>query len=237
MLLAPQSLTLCNTDIRPVVAISACLNGDKVRYDGGDKSLQSTLAILSKHLQLQPICPEVGAGMGVPRAPVQLVQGSDGSLRALGRDNPQLDVTEALLAYARSSLQTLQPDICGYILKSRSPSCGLGSTEIIDPDGRRSLGSGLQAAHFARELPWLQRIEETALDDPHLCADFIARCLLLADVRQHCRRHSPEPLRHHYAGLIRRLPETAQAQLDSDDPGRFWQAFGAGLAAAPHYPA
>jgi len=100
------------------VLISACLVGDKVRYDGGD-NLAADIADLIQHCELIPFCPEVEGGLSVPRKPseirAQRVYDSDGK-----------DVTSAFLSGAEKAL-----NICRYlhievaILKEASPSCGV----------------------------------------------------------------------------------------------------------------
>ena len=82
--------------LKPCIAISACLAGEAVRYDGASKPLPDT-DFFERHFQLISVCPEVGAGLSVPRPPVQLVQTQQG-VRALGRDDPSIDVSNTLLA-------------------------------------------------------------------------------------------------------------------------------------------
>ncbi len=115
------------------VAISACLLGEPVRYDGGDKFNPQLIARLRQHFVLVAICPEVAIGMGVPRPPIQLVQDAAG-VRACGVQDPSHDITDLLASYGHDVAIT-QPELCGYVLKARSPSCGLGSTPLFDING------------------------------------------------------------------------------------------------------
>lgn len=205
---------------RPTVAVSACLAGQRVRYDGGDKPL-SSFERLSAELHLLPICPEVGAGLSVPRPPVELVQGP-GAVHALGRDDRNLDVTERLEAFARHSLAQLraEPLLCGYIWKSRSPSCGLGSAPLFDDGGQEiALRSGVQAALFQRELPWLSFCDENDLADNSGTAAFVLRCRLVADIVYSgialvdIHRHYDFLLAHFppmSSTLLRRISETGE---------------------------
>lgn len=217
----------------PKVAISACLHGEAVRYDGSDKFLESTSTILANYLQLLPICPEVGAGMSVPRPPVQLVQYPDG-IRVLGHDDPALDVTTALDSYRQQSAQGLGQQLCGYVLKSRSPSCGLNSTPIFAPDGKQlTTGSGMQAAFFHKQLPWLTMVEETDLESRGACEDFIVRCQLFADVRTACDAGSCQVVHSHYQTVLELMPTHIQQRLETfaaqDEGQSYWQTFGEGL--------
>lgn len=222
---------------RPHAAISACLQGQPVRYDGTDKLLETTSTILSKYLQLISICPEVGAGLGTPRPPVQIVktrQGVSALVKVLGRDDKTLDVTAALDHFRHQSLHQYRSTLSGYILKSRSPSCGLGTTPLFNQDGSQSgIGSGVQADYFRRQLPWLVMVDEASLADARGCEDFIVRCQLLCDIRSNATPHNCQALQQHYQSLISTMPGDIQAQLRQaiikQDTALYWQQFGVGL--------
>src|SRR3569832_1847803 len=105
------------------VGISACLLGERVRYDGNHKHDAYITGTLAKVFEFVAVGPEVAIGMGVPRPPIQLV-GEAAQPRAIGVGDPALDVTAALTAYGRRMAVELD-DISGYIFKAKSPSCGL----------------------------------------------------------------------------------------------------------------
>ncbi len=149
---------------RPVVAISSCLLGENVRYDGKHKRDSCIAQYFSARVDWKPVCPEVGAGLGVPRPPVQLVGDKDRP-SALGVENTNLDVTDALLDYAGEMLQELH-GVSGYIFKSRSPSCGLTDTPLFDADGHdNGFTSGIYARVITTALPDLPVIDERRLLD------------------------------------------------------------------------
>ncbi|MET0380079.1 MAG: DUF523 domain-containing protein, partial [Spongiibacteraceae bacterium] len=159
------------------IAASSCLTGAAVRYDGASKDFGPLHAWPAAQIRTLPICPEVGAGLTVPRPPVQLVATNRRAApRARGRDIKTLDVTTALEQFAHTSLQQLRAEstLCGYIWKSRSPSCGLGSTPLFnDTDTQIDVVSGIQAHHIVTALPWLAHIEETQLLAPTVAARFL----------------------------------------------------------------
>jgi uncharacterized protein YbbK (DUF523 family) len=195
---------------RPRVAVSACLAGERVRYDGADRHLPA-IALLAERVQLVPVCPEVGAGLGVPRPPVQLVsESATAAPRALGRDDPTLDVTSALANFARASLadRGLTAELCGYLLKSRSPSCGSGSTPLFDRNGEEiGSTSGIQAAYFRSRLPWLSYCEETALVDDLSIKAFELRCRIVFDWLHAGDTPIDELLRHYRQRLESLAPD------------------------------
>ncbi|ARN74140.1 DUF523 domain-containing protein [Oceanicoccus sagamiensis] len=211
---------------KPQVAISACLNGEAVRYDGSSKELETTSSILAKALTLLPICPEVGAGMSTPRPPIQLLQSGD-QISAIGRDDKSLDPTAALKQFRQQSIDPLSTSLCGYIFKSRSPSCGVNSTPLFHANNQQiGLGSGLQAAYVQQTMPWLPLREEQQLATEEQCEAFIFQCRLLQDLRLGCQQQGLTSVNKHYAALIRSLPNQQQAALEASvrtgDQEKYW---------------
>jgi uncharacterized protein YbbK (DUF523 family) len=148
-----------NLDAPPRVGVSACLTGQNIRYDG-DNRLDSVIAgIIGAVVELVPVCPEMEIGMGAPRPPIRLVEGPEG-LRAMGVDDPAVDVTDALREAGRR-----QTGLSGFILKGRSPSCGAGDTDFFSSGGvlASSAGYGVFARSVMTATPLLPVEDETAL--------------------------------------------------------------------------
>lgn len=156
----------------PRIAVSACLLGEAVRYDGTDKRDARLCETLADQYELIPVCPEVGAGLGVPRPPVHLV-GSPAAPRAVGVEDDGLDVTAPLQAYLDTLLDELA-GVDGAILKARSPSCGL-AVPVRGDDGRPQSGMGLFARALAVRRPDLPLADEEELADPESREAFLAR--------------------------------------------------------------
>ena len=128
-------------------AVSACLCGHKVRYDGGDCAAADVLAA-----QVLSICPEVMGGLPTPRAPAEIV-GGDGHDVWAGRarvvDANGEDVTEAFKLGAELALQRLQAaHIDTVYLKAKSPSCGQGQIYVGSFSGLLREGDGVSTALF-----------------------------------------------------------------------------------------
>ena len=128
------------------ILVSACLLGKKVRYDGG--SLSASARIIDKWLaagNVVPVCPEVEAGMGVPRAPAE-IQGGDGygvlKKEALVVDNAGKDVTMYFEKGAQIALALcLKHNIKVALLTEKSPSCA--SSSLYDGRFSGSMVSGV----------------------------------------------------------------------------------------------
>ena len=121
------------------ILISACLVGDKVRYDGKSQYHPLIKELLEKY-ELVPFCPEVEGGLKTPRVPSEIVK--DKVLNQEGRD-----VTKQFKYGAELAL-----NICQYlqikiaILKDGSPSCGSSEIHNGKFDGRMIKGKGITAA-------------------------------------------------------------------------------------------
>lgn len=149
---------------KPLVGVSSCLMGMAVRYDGQHKFQAPLLELIAPHVRLLPLCPESMAGMGIPRAPVNLIQDGD-DIRAVGRDDPHRDVTERLRSMGRITGR-VYPDLCGYILQSRSPSCGFQTTPIFNADQSAVLhaGNGLFVTELLKAFPDLPILNDRQMN-------------------------------------------------------------------------
>ncbi|MBI4169017.1 MAG: DUF523 domain-containing protein [Acidobacteria bacterium] len=160
------------------VGISACLIGQKVRYDGGHKRDRLLMETLGRRFEWVPICPEVEMGLGVPRETLRLE--GDPAHPRLVFEHSRTDQTRRMRAWARSRLEELtREDLCGYILKGGSPSCGLEGVRVHPADGGAPvpLGTGLFARALLQRFPDLPMEEEGGLRDRRRRARFVERVL------------------------------------------------------------
>jgi len=148
---------------KPKIGVSRCLLGDAVRYDGDSKANAIVIEQLGDLFDLLAVCPEVEAGLSVPRPPVQLTGNIDHP-RMSGRADPGLDVTEIMQAYCNSRPTDLD-QLSGFVFKNRSPSCGLNSTPVfVDGDCITETSRGLFARALVSTFPELPVIEESELE-------------------------------------------------------------------------
>lgn len=179
------------------LGLSACLLGAPVRYDGGHKRNPLLTEEWARWTVLVPICPEAEAGLGVPRRPMRLEQ-TGGSLSLVTFTSPRRDFTAVLRAMARRTLPAVA-DLDGYVLKSRSPSCGWQSVPVFSRSGLPiSHGSGVFAAQIVEHCPELPVIEADQLDNPHDRERF----LVAACARRRWRAFTPTGLE---AGCLRQF--------------------------------
>jgi uncharacterized protein YbbK (DUF523 family) len=151
-------MRVVSSKCKPKVAVSGCLLGQLVRYDGRAKQ-HPAICQLSDQFELIPLCPEVGAGLSVPRPPVQLVKRGQ-ILRALGVEERGLDVSEPLKQYFESQRLLLET-LSGIILKTKSPSCGINTTPFFNFKGQQiGITSGVFAAAIQARFPTLPLIDD-----------------------------------------------------------------------------
>ena len=157
------------------VGISSCLLGQAVRHDGGHKRDSFLADELAPYVEWIPVCPEVELGMGTPREPVQLVR-AHGGLRLLGTRS-QRDWTEAMESFTARRVRALEHlELCGYVLKQDSPSCGMERVKVRGARGlARRAGRGLFAEALLRASPELPVEEEGRLRHPDLRENWIER--------------------------------------------------------------
>lgn len=166
---------------KPKIAISACLMGVEVRYNGGHKESRLCSRVLSEHFDFVPLCPEVAIGMGTPREPIRLV-GDPEQPRAVGTVDASLDVTLPLAEYGERMAAQVD-DICGYIFMQNSPSCGLERVKVYQANGipHRNGGRGIYAEAFCAQHPDLPVEEAGRLNDPVLRENFLTRVYVYRD--------------------------------------------------------
>lgn len=179
------------------VAISGCLLGHPVRFDGGNKraALSDELAFHERSgglFEYVPLCPEVAIGLGVPRPPIQLVvvtpqrRSADDvvaphDIRVRGVYDPSLDPTDALRGYAAERAAAELLDVSGYIFMQGSPSCGTRQVDLHDGQGRHAgFARGLYAAEVITRLTLLPAEDADCLQDVEARDNFILRVLTLA---------------------------------------------------------
>ncbi|MDO9105068.1 MAG: DUF523 and DUF1722 domain-containing protein [Methylovulum sp.] len=159
------------------IGISSCLLGENVRFDGGHKCDAYIVGTLAEYFEFRPFCPEVAIGLGVPRPTLHLVK-KEGTIHCVGIKDPDHDVTERLRAYADQQ-KSSHEELCGYILKKESPSCGMERVKIFANGQPRREGVGIYAAEMMLNNPLLPVEEEGRLGDAGLRENFIQRVYVL----------------------------------------------------------
>ncbi|MBQ8237656.1 MAG: DUF523 domain-containing protein [Oscillospiraceae bacterium] len=128
------------------ILVSACLLGRNCKYNGGH-NFDPAVAAFVRGREVIEVCPEALAGLGIPRVPMEIVNG-----RLINRDGADIDAS-VRGAVAEILDQIKDEEIECAILKSRSPTCGVrqvydGSFSGTLVDGAGVLARALMDAGY-----------------------------------------------------------------------------------------
>ncbi|MGC9350695.1 MAG: YbgA family protein [Sulfurovum sp.] len=162
------------------IAVSGCLLGENIRHNGGHKRDRFITDALGHYAEFISFCPEHLA-FGTPRDSIRLVNDPDGII--VQNNKSAEDLTEALTNASEEELGKIdEHPLCGIILKSKSPSCGLGSAVLYRLNGyAEKKGSGIFAQMCQKKFPLLPIEEEGRLQDPWLRENFIMQLFAYHD--------------------------------------------------------
>ena len=165
--------------IKIKLGISSCLLGVNVRYDGGHKMDGFLNDNLGAYVDYVPVCPEVECGLGVPRESMRL-EGEPDNPRLVTTSGKQ-DRTDLLVNWANKRVAELEAEnLCGFIFKSDSPSCGMERVKVYNEKGMAvKTGTGLFARIFMEHFPLLPVEDERRLHDPILRKNYVERIFAL----------------------------------------------------------
>lgn len=153
---------------KPTVVVSKCLEFDACRYNG-DMIPDVTIRNLQPFVTFIPVCPEVEIGLGIPRETIRIVEES--GIHKLVQPSTKEDVTERMQRFSDQFLSAL-PDVDGFILKSRSPSCGTRDVKFYtgyEKSPAKGKGTGL----FGGAV--LKKFSHAAIEEEGRLSNFIIR--------------------------------------------------------------
>lgn len=193
------------------VGVSACLIGERVRYDGGHKEHPLLSSGLRPWIELVPVCPEAELGLGTPREPIRLERAGASQIR-LRAPGSGRDHTGAMRDFARVRVaEVVTQGLDGYVFKSRSPSCGLAVDLHADEALLPRAARGRFAEVVAEDLPELPLCEELDLEGERL-RGFLLRVRCHAWLRQSAAG-GPEVLLPLHESLRPELPAHEHQRL------------------------
>lgn len=179
---------------KPRVVISRCIEFDSCRWNGL-KISSDAVKLLKPFAEFIPICPEVEIGLGVPRAPVRVI--ATKGILSLIQAETGADLTSRMQQFCSSFLDSL-PEIDAFILKERSPSCGVKSVKVYPGMGKagpaHSKGTGFFAQEVLHRFPEVPVEDEGRLTNYEIREHFLTRIFTLARFRDAMARRTARVL-------------------------------------------
>ncbi|MCK5125341.1 MAG: DUF523 domain-containing protein [candidate division Zixibacteria bacterium] len=157
-----------------IIGVSSCLLGEVVRYDGGNSRNEWVLGLRENGFTLLPVCAELELGMPVPREKICLV-GDAGNPKLIGEDTGR-DWTDEMIAFAHKRLGRADMSrMSGFILKDKSPSCGIDNVMRFSSLGEVPAqdGTGLFARILLQLYPNLPVLDSRLIDDEREREEFV----------------------------------------------------------------
>jgi uncharacterized protein YbgA (DUF1722 family)/uncharacterized protein YbbK (DUF523 family) len=168
---------------RPKIVISKCIEFDHCRYDGSLIPSDFVKA-LKPHVDFSPVCAEMEIGLGVPRSTIRIVS-ENGEIR-LVQPATGLDVTEKMRDFSTQFISSLS-EVDGFILKFRSPSCGMKDIKVYSGSAKSnavSKAAGFFGGAVVKAFPKLAIEDEGRLRNNNIREHFLTKIYALASFRE-----------------------------------------------------
>lgn len=168
---------------RPKLIVSKCLDFQKCRYDGQGYN-DKTISTLKEHADIKVVCPEVEMGLETPRNAIRIEQ--HGNELKLIQHNSKLDLSEDMNNFSDKFLSELS-DIDGFILKSKSPSCGINDVKIYHQGNKcsiRSDGNGFFSSKVMNKFDYLPIENEGRLKNYSIRDSFFTKVFAINNFKK-----------------------------------------------------
>jgi uncharacterized protein YbgA (DUF1722 family)/uncharacterized protein YbbK (DUF523 family) len=168
---------------RPRVISSKCIEFEACRYNGA-MIPSDVIKLLMPHVEFLPVCPEVEIGLGTPRHPIRIV-GAGEDLRLVQPETGK-DVTDDMTEFVGKFLDKVR-DVDGFVLKFRSPSCGMKEVKIyrgIEKGAASSRGAGFFGGAVLERFAGLAVEDEGRLKNFRIREHFLTKLFTLAAFRE-----------------------------------------------------
>ena len=169
---------------KPKIVVSECLYGTKCRYDGqgyNDKVIQS----LKDYVDIQTVCPELAIGLSIPREPIRIEMNKENEEYRLIDYNSKNDYTNQMTEFSEEFINGLD-DIDGFILKSRSPTCGLKDAKVYYCGNKCSIRSnenGFFSQKIIDKYDYLPIENEGRLKNYNIRDNFFTRIFFINNLK------------------------------------------------------
>lgn len=159
---------------RPVVVVSKCMGFESCRYDGQMKP-DKFVEKLEGFVEYIKVCPEVEIGLGIPRKPIRLILENNNV--EVYQPETEKFFTEKMRNYTDKTLKSFKV-VDGFLLKSRSPSCGIKDVKLYNGKGPgvvSTKSSGIFAEGVLGKYPYLAVESEGRLTNFNIREHFLTK--------------------------------------------------------------
>lgn len=162
---------------RPLIAVSACLLGSPIRYDGNHCREEWIIDELSQFVDFYPVCPEMEMGLGTPREEIHLYydEGDKNNIKLRSKFSKVELRPLAHKTYEAMNANMASRLIDGFILTKKSPSCGLSHVKTVNADNPTEVihTQGLFAKNICEKYPSVPKIDNGRIKNLELREHFI----------------------------------------------------------------
>lgn len=171
-------------NIKPIVVVSRCLGFEGCRYNGQMDS-SHLVESLKDFVDFITVCPEVEIGLETPREAIRLVKEDEYTPIKLLQHSTERDLSKEMFEFGEAFLLNL-PKVDGFILKSRSPSCGIKEVKIYKSMEKGSAsvkGKGIFAGIVMDKFPSLPIEDEGRIKNYNIRQHFLTKLYLMKNFR------------------------------------------------------
>ncbi len=168
---------------KPRIVVSKCIEFDSCRWNGL-KISSGAVKLLKPFVEFIPVCPEMELGLGVPREPIRIVR-REGERRLI-QSETERDLTGAMLEFTDSFISSVGK-VDGFILKEKSPSCGVKNVKVYPRMGKSAPIDSRNPGFFGKAVrdgfPGIPLEDEGRLNNFSLREHFLTSVFALARLR------------------------------------------------------
>lgn len=178
---------------KPRIFCSRCITFEHCRWNG---QIISSMVVdrLKPYVEYITTCPEKNIGLGVPRDPIRIVK-KNKELK-LVQPSTEMDITNKMEEYTEEYLNNIS-DIDGFILKAKSPTCGISKVKIYSDQHTSSkfyMGKGFFGKKILEKFSGMPIIDEGRLYNQQLREDFFIRTFSFARFQEVLNNYKIEKL-------------------------------------------
>lgn len=167
---------------KPKLIISRCLNSEKCRYDGSGFD-DKVITMIRDYVDIETVCPESEIGLSMPRDPIRIEKEEDNYRLIQTKTNR--DYSAMMTEFAEEFVNEIN-DIDGFILKSKSPTCGIKDVKIYPKGKKCSIkkdGTGFFSEKVLDKYTNIPIEDEGRLKNYEIRDEFLTKIFIINDLK------------------------------------------------------